>query len=490
MNMKKNLKFKLYILPLVLFWSMWFAGCNKEEQIGIVPPLETGPGVITGVITTADGNVLLQELPKKIGFTDQKASSLIITVDETKTLQTIEGFGAALTGSSAVLLNTKQEALETLFGDQGIRLNYGRLTVGASDFNKNQSYTYNDTDGSEDLTLSNFSITMDRMEDNPVIPVAKAIMAINPSYRFMASPWSPPAWMKTNKALNGGGLDPKYYDVYADYLIKYIEEYKNEGIPINAVTVQNEPLHETSSYPSMKMTAAAQTTFIGQYLGPKLAATDLETKIIAYDHNYLEAADPEYPMTVLGDVEASKYTNAVGYHAYAGEVGDVADLISKFPNAEIYFTEQSGIQNDNTSFEGELKWFMQNVFIGMLRQGAKSILLWNLALDESAGPKNGGCKNCRGVLKLTRSGAIIKNVEYYMLGHFSKYVDTGAQVIATNSLPSAIENVAFRNPDGSKVLVVFNSSGTGSEQLITVAVGAKNFSYSIPKGALVTFKWK
>lgn len=481
---------------MVIWLPIIFAviGCSSNDTSPTNGDDEPGPqpnpivGEVSVVLTTSDETSLLNELPEKLPF-DNGEGDVTITIDENQTLQTIEGFGAALTGSSAFLLHNNTEALNTLFGDAGIKLSYTRLTIGASDFNKNGSYTYNDISDLEDLDLAQFSIETDMQDNNPVIPTAKAILAINSDMGFMASPWSAPAWMKSNRSLKGGSLDPKYYGVYSDYLLKYLMAYKQEGIPIHTITVQNEPLFETSAYPTMKMNASEQVVFIGGHFGPNLEASDLTTSIVGYDHNFRVDEDPDFPVTLLEDPEASKYTNAIGYHAYGGTPNDISKVTTRFPDAGIYFTEQSGIQNAGTTFGGEIDFFMKNVFMGTLRRGAKAILLWNLALDENAGPQNGGCGVCRGVLTITSGGTILKNVEYYMLGHFSKYVDSGAQVIATNELPGILENVAFKNPDGSTVLVVYNSSNTEGSQNLQVKIGDKSFTYRLPKGALATFKW-
>ncbi len=481
---------------ITMLWLTFFtvAGCsndsntsNREEE-GPEPNPTPVVGEVSVILTTSDQTALLNELPNKLPFSDEEGD-LTISLDDNQSLQTIDGFGAALTGSAASLLRNNTEALNMLFGDTGIALSYVRLTVGSSDFNTNGSYTYNDISGVEDLNLSAFSIDEDKQDNNPVIPTAKAILGINDDMGFMASPWSPPAWMKRNRSLNGGSLNPEYYEVYANYLIKYLMAYQEEGILINTITVQNEPMHESPSYPTMKMEASEQAEFIGEYFGPVLASSGLSTSIVGYDHNFRVDEDPEYPITLLDHPEASKYTNAIAYHAYGGTPNDISKVTQRFPEAEIHFTEQSGIQNEGTTFGGELDFFMKNVFMGTLRRGARTVLLWNLALDENAGPQNGGCEVCRGVLTVTNGGTITKNVEYYMLGHFSKYVRPGARVIVTNELTGILENVAFKNPDGSIVLVVYNSSNTEGSQKLKVNVGNKGFTYMLPKGALVTFKW-
>lgn len=452
-------------------------------------PVVVTEGDVSVVLTTADGRTRLNVLSEKLPFTSTPATGNTITIDESTTFQTIEGFGAALTGSAASLLNNNSQALNELFGANGARLTYTRLTVGASDFNKNGSYTYNDITGVDDVNLEQFSIAEDFTANNPMVPVAKAIVAINPNMGFLASPWTAPAWMKGNRSLNNGSLLPQYYSSYANYLVKYLEAYRTEGININTITVQNEPLHGSDNFPTMRMTALEQADFIGSHFGPALAATNLQTEIIGYDHNFREADDPNFPITLLSNTEAARYTNAIAYHAYAGTPSDVNGFRTQFPNADIYFTEQSGIQNAGTTFASELDFFMKTVFMGMLRRGAKTVLLWNLALNANGGPTNGGCQECRGVLTVASNGSFVKNVDYYILAHFSKYVDKGATVIESNNLQGLLENVAFKNPDGSKVLVVYNASNATSPQNFNVSIAGRRFSYALPKGGVVTFKW-
>lgn len=483
--MKSIVKFIFFIV--IIFTYSCSSDSEEINEPDVTPPPAV-PGSVSVILTTSDERSLLSEIPIKLPF-EAANGDLNITINENQINQTIEGFGAALTGSSAYLLNNNPEALEMLFGESGISLSYLRLTVGSSDFNKIGSYTYNDISGAEDLTLSQFSLDDDRLPDNPVIPVMSSILSINDEIDIMASPWSPPAWMKTNRSLNGGSLNPIYYDVYSDYLLKYLEGYREAGITIDKITVQNEPLFQTNSYPTMRMNVEEQIDFIGNHFGPKLASSDLITEIVGYDHNFRVDDDPDYPVTLLSDAQASRYVNAIAYHAYGGVPSDINQVTRAFPDVDIYFTEQSGIQNAGTTFETEMRFFMRNVFMGTLRRGSKAILLWNLALDQNGGPQNGGCSVCRGVLTVTNGTTNFKNVDYYMLGHFSKYVDPGAQVLSTNEFQGILENVAFRNPDGSKVLVVFNSSNTPSPQNISVTIGENSFNYSIPRGALVTFKW-
>ncbi|WP_105982096.1 glycoside hydrolase family 30 protein [Nonlabens agnitus] len=448
-------------------------------------------GQVTAFLTTPDQNSLVQELPDKFEFSTEVRSDLVITIDENDIRQEVEGFGAALTGSSAFLLNNNQEALNTLFAQDQLNLSYLRLTVGSSDFTKIGNYSYNETGGAPDPTLSLFSLEQDMIDDNPIIPVAQQILGIDSEIKFMSSPWSAPAWMKSNNSLENGFLLASNYSVYARYWEMYLEGYKNAGIEIDAITPQNEPLFATDDYPTMFMSAQMQATFIGQHLGPRLAAnTSISPKIISYDHNFFVGEDPDYPTTVLSNPLAAQYTNAVAYHAYGGQPSDIDAFRDVYPDAEIYFTEQSGIRTGNTTFGGELNFFLKNVFIGTLRRGAKAILLWNLALDENSGPTNGGCDICTGVIEVSSSGAIRKNPEFYILSHFSKFVQPGAVVINSTQVEGQLLNVAFKNPDGSKVLVLYNDSGlSGQDIRVDIEMNGQRFNYAVPNGSLTTFTW-
>lgn len=483
---KNHILMSIFLFFMLLLISLG-SSCKEENEEEMDKDKK---GVVTVYVTALDGASLLNELPNKLPFTEEAPNPSVIDFSSANTGQTIEGFGAALTGSSAYLLNKQDEAMKAIFTEEGIAMSYVRLTVGASDFNKNGSYTYNDITAAEDTDLSEFAIEMDKINDNPVIPMAQRALELNSAITIMSSPWSPPAWMKTSKSYIGGSLLPQYYDVYANYFIKYIKAYGAEGIAIDALTVQNEPLYEPATYPGMKMSATEQADFIGNHLGPKLDSAGIDTKIIAYDHNFYVSEDPDYPVTVLSDPQAAKYVDGVAYHAYGGTAADIDKVLNKFPDANIYFTEQSGIDGNNgpVNFKGEIVWFMENVFAATLRKGAKAILLWNLALDESGGPANEGCQVCRAVVTVKADDSFVKNPEYYLLGHFSKFVKPGAKRIITDDFVGSFESVAFENTDGSGVIVLMNKSG-GTDQPITVQTEQGSFNYILPANALVTLKW-
>ncbi|MBB3108921.1 glucosylceramidase [Paenibacillus phyllosphaerae] len=412
-----------------------------------------------------------------------------IAIDPTKTYQQIDGFGASLTDSSAWLIANKlsgeqrAELMIKLFDhDEGIGMSYLRLPVGASDFALS-SYTYDDVPAGEtDYPLARFSISHDK---EYILPVLKQARTLNPDLRIMASPWSAPAWMKTSESLIGGSLKPEAYEVYANYLALFLEAYEAEGIPIDALTPQNEPHHVPDGYPGMRMEAFEQATFIKTHLGPVLEERGLHTKIVIWDHNWDEAY---YPLTVLNDPEANRYIAGSAFHGYAGDVASQSQVHDAFPDKAIYFTESSGGEWA-TDFGGNLKWDMQNLIIGATRNWARTVLKWNLALDEQHGPQNGGCQDCRGIVTVNQqSGEVTLNEEYYAFGHASKFVKSGAYRIASSGMEEgALSHVAFRNPDGAIVLVAFNTAQT--EASFDVRLGDQAYPVRLPAGAAATYVW-
>jgi glucosylceramidase len=354
--------------------------------------------------------------------------------------------------------------------------------MGASDFSLT-NYTYHDIPLNQtDTSMSQFSIGS---EEEFLIPVLKEILAINPNLKIMASPWSAPAWMKSNKSLiQGGSVNANYYRAYAKYFVKYIQAFQSNGIDIDAITIQNEPLY-AAPYMSTEMSAQAQAEFIRTALGPAFTENNIKTKIVIYDHNWDRV---DYPLSVLSDADARKYIAGTAFHCYGGNVAAMSQVQSQYPDKGIYFTECSG-GDFSPGFSGNLAWNSENLIIGSPRNGAKTVLFWNLALDENHGPRNGGCQDCRGVITINSINNLIsKNVEYYALGHSSKFLLPKAKRIETSDIRAlGISQVAYLNLDGSKVLVVFNHQST--TQKIQVNDGNNSFNYSIESGSLITFKW-
>lgn len=486
-----NIFCRLSLLLMVTLLGSSFQGCDKNDTPEPVDQ-DTIKGAKASVwLTRGDKAALLSQQGDLAIKPVPYANWPIINIDSSIHYQSMEGFGAALTGSSAYLLHKKLNtasrlaALENLFDTaSGIGISYLRLTMGASDFSLSD-FTYNDIPaGTTDLNLDNFSLSQDLQD---VVPVLQEIIKISPGIKLMGTPWSPPAWMKTNGNLKGGKLKTDCYPVYASYFVKYIKAMKDKGITISSVTPQNEPLFSTAGYPCMEMQATEQADFIKNNLGPAFASNGLQTKIIIYDHNW---DNTNYAISILNDADARQYIAGSAFHAYAGDVSAMGIVHNAHPDKDLYFTEISG-GAWATEFASNLVWNVQNIFIGTAKNWSRSALLWNLALDQSYGPQNGGCNNCRGVITVnSATGEITRNEEYYAIAHFSKFVRPGAVRIASQVPPTlnTIVAVSFLNPDGSKVLVACNIGG----EAITFALtqGKNNLAYTVPQRSVATITWK
>jgi glucosylceramidase len=292
--------------------------------------------------------------------------------------------------------------------------------------------------------------------------------------------------MKTNGSLYGGSLKTEAYEVYADYFVRYVSAMGAEGIAIDAVTVQNEPLH-TAGYPSMHMNADEQNSFIKSHLGPAFNDASLDTKIILYDHNW---DNTQYAISILNDPETKQLVAGTAFHAYAGNVSSMSVVHNAHPDKALYFTEISG-GAWATDFSSNLQWNMANIFIGSMKNWSRTAILWNLALDQNSGPTNNGCMDCRGVVTINSgTGVVTRNVEYYSIGHFSKFVRNGAHRIGSTASAQVpgVDHVPFLNTDQSKV-TVFSNTGS-SQQSLVVKDGDKQFTVMLPPASVVTVVWK
>jgi glucosylceramidase len=439
-------------------------------------------------LSTADRRLRLARQPD-IEMTVQKPLPDDVIVDVHSTFQSIVGFGAALTDSSAWLiqnrLNPLQRSalLQELFGPPpGLNLSMTRLTIGASDFSQ-QPYTLDDLPtGEVDPSLLHFNVTANLRE---VIPTVRQVMAVNPELRIIASPWSAPAWMKSSANLIGGQLQEPFESAYADYLVKYVDTYRGYGIPIFALTVQNEPAFVPASYPGMEMPAATRARLIAQYLGPALARRKPKTLILGWDHNWDE---PGQPMNVLADTDAARYIDGVAWHCYRGTPSTQSDVHLAYPGKDTYITECSGGDWESAR-KGELLWFARDLLLAGIRHWARGVIYWNLVLDEQHGPHLGGCDLCKGVVTIdSRTGEVSRNDEYYAFAHFSRFVLPGAVRVGSSETDKDINNVAFLNAsDGSVVLVMVNSHEDARQ--VAVAQGMSRFQYTLPPQSVATFVW-
>ena len=445
---------------------------------------ENGNGQIEGdveVYLSMGNRLQLDERQHPIPFSEESAD-ITIEVDASEAFQSITGFGAAMTGSSAYLIrqmdtDSREQLLTDLFDpEEGIGVSNIRLTIGSSDFSLS-TYSYCDEPG-----LENFAIPDTDMRD--LIPVMQQILKINPDIWIMASPWSAPAWMKDSNSMNGGSLKQEHFDDFAHYLKMFVQAYEEHGIPVHALTVQNEPLHETGGYPTMYMPWQDQNEFIRDHLGPLFEEEGLQTEIIIWDHNW---DNYNYPIQILDDPVTREYVVGSAFHGYAGDVGQMSNVHRTHPDKELYFTEISG-GGWATNFWSNIVWNYQHIFFGSLRQHSKNALLWNMALDENDGPKNGGCQNCRGVVTVTGQSSYQKNEEYYMLAHIARDVRPGSKRISSSNPPvENLDYMAFEDPQEGLILVVINTSEHGRR--LQVQSGKGSFIYSVPGNSLATFVW-
>ncbi len=437
-------------------------------------------------LTTPDKSALVAQQPSGIEFSQPKQDVPTIAVDDSKKFQTIDGFGFALTGGSAQLLMhmsapARASLLKQLFSTDGdgIGVSYLRVSIGSSDMNA-KVYSYDDMPAGEtDPTLAKFSLAPDEID---VIPALKEILALNPKIKILGSPWSAPAWMKTNDKSKGGALKPEYYKAYAQYFVKYVEGMKAAGITIDAITVQNEPLNPKNT-PSMAMFAQQEDNFIKDALGPAFKKAHIRTKILIYDHN---PDVTSYALSILKDPDASKYVDGSAWHLYGGSITALTKVHDAFPDKNIYFTEQSiGYGHNETSID--ISEPVSDVVIGATRNWSKNVLLWNLAADPENGPhtNDGGCGSCIGAITLDGDKSTL-NVAYYVIAQVSKFVPAGSVRVDSNDVEQ-LANVAFRTPDGKMVLIVSNTGNFPTT--FNVSYHGKAMTATLPEGDVATYVW-
>lgn len=420
-----------------------------------------------------------------LSFTDVTKRATSIHVDASQTYQTIDGFGYTLTGGSAKLINRMEPAarlalMQELFSTtgKGIGVSYLRVSIGASDLDE-QVFSYDDLPtGESDPSLTKFSLAPDRQH---LIPVLKQILAINPTLKILGSPWSPPVWMKSNGNSKGGSLKLEQYDAYARYLIKYIQGMAKEGIRIDAITIQNEPLHPGNN-PSMLMLPTEQALFIKKSLGPAFRKAGIKTKIILYDHN---ADRPDYPITILNDSDVRPYVDGSAFHLYAGPISALSEVHKAYPDKNLYFTEQWIGAPGN--LKGDLAWHVRELIIGATRNWSRIVLEWNLAADPKQNPHTpGGCDQCLGALTIDGNN-VKRNPAYYNVAVAAKFVRPGSVRIASDELTN-LPNVAFKTPDGHMVLIVLNNAA--SAQTFSIENRGKQAVTSLAGGAVGTYVWR
>lgn len=464
--------------------------------------MSPAPGRVEVVQTTRDLSQRLTRLPDLRFTPDRPRGVQVIRVDADSRYQRIAGIGAALTDTSAWLLAdrlspaARAAVLQRLFGPAGIHLSVMRLPIGASDFTRNgRAYSYDEMPpGESDPRLAHFSVAHD---DAYIIPVLRQILTVNPDVELLASPWSPPSWMKANDSLGNRGdrgvLLPADYGPLADYLVKFIEDYARRGVPITAITPQNEP-GQASAYPGTSLSMAGEAKLIAGHLGPALAAAHLSTKIYAFDYKWLYWRGAR---ELVADHAVARAISGLAWHCYDGDPTAMTVLHRLDPRLDETVDECSSGVSPGPPDE---------LLIAAMRNWASSVMLWNLALDPQGGPvmqPNHGCDGCTSVVTVNeRTRTVSYNSDYYQLGQFSDFVRPGARRIGSNHFvvynlrthhhrvtyaTPGIDDVALQNPDGGIVLMVHNNARQGEQ--FAVQWRGRSFRYTLLAGATVTFSW-
>jgi glucosylceramidase len=443
---------------------------------------KTGPNLMSW-ITSPNHGYFFEKQPLN-QFTTNDEELPTIDINESISYQQMEGFGYTLTqGSAQHLMNMeerkRQELLVELFGseDRSIGINYLRISVGASDLNDSIYFYSKKVENNEEL-LENIHFGPD---NDHLIPILKEIKNINSEVKLMASPWSAPLFMKSDSTSKGGRLLPEFYGEYAAYLADYLVKMEEEGLLIDALTIQNEPLNGLNN-PSMLMNAMEQLDFIKNYIGPLFQERGLTTKIIIYDHNPDRI---DYPLSILRDADAKKYIHGTAFHLYAGKIENLSKVHKQHPDKHIYFTEQ-WVSSSGKMAE-DIAWHTKNILVGASRNWAKVILEWNLSSNPSLTPftENGGCHDCLGAITID-GNEITKNAAFYLMAHAAKFISRNSLRIDSNEI-EILPNVAFKTPNGNYVLIVLNNSM--EETNFQIKHFEQYAQLKLPARALATYYW-
>jgi len=487
-----------FFITTAIFSCISLSACKTEKEIisPIIPPVQNDVDLY---VTSANKSMLFVSIPLSFNTKPNMDIETTITMKPNELYQKIDGFGAAITGSTCYNLlkmsatNRSNLLKETFDPTTGMGYSYVRISIGCSDFSMDE-YTCCDTPG-----IENFAIPFYDKRD--LLPILKEILVINPNLKILASPWTCPRWMKVNdltnlqpyNSWNGGQLNPLYYQDYATYFVKYIQAMKNEGINLESITIQNEPLNRGNSA-SLYMTWQEQAAFVKNALGPKFSEAGLTTKIIVFDHNYNYDNIPDqinYPVKMYADPDVAKYIDGAAYHAYGGDKSELLNVHNAYPSKNLYFTEMS-IGSWNYTFDGDLMWSMRELGIGCLNNFSKSVIVWNFMLDDNGAPNRpGGCTTCYGAIDISSSdyATLDKKSHYYVISHLAKAISTGSTRIGTSGYQtSGLYYTAVENLDGTYGMVLMNENDTSLK--VTMADENHSFNYTIPAKSIVSCRWK
>ena len=495
--MKILLKQKIWLFIATLC----MIACNgSKTNGGETPDIPKDPegDVIAYITTNTRSKDLLKET---INFSERdNMSPSTIKLEPSTRYQTIDGFGAAVTGSTCYNLmkmtaeNRNKFLRETFSHTEGMGHSYIRISIGCSDFSLSE-YSCCDEPG-----IENFNLTSEELQY--VIPILKEILEINPDIKIMGSPWTCPRWMKVislsdlrpYNSWTSGQLNPKYYADYATYFVKWIQSFEAEGIKIYSVTPQNEPLNRGNSA-SLFMGWEEQYEFVQNHLVPQFITASLKTKIYLFDHNYNYdnmSDQKSYPARIYDKGIDSELVAGAAYHNYGGNRSELLNIHNSYPDRELVFTETSiGTWNDGRNLERRLTEDMLEFGLGTVNNWCRGVIVWNLMLDSELGPnREGGCQTCYGAVDINKINysSITRNSHYYVISHLSAVVKPGAVRIGTSGFNEfGFTFAAFENTDGSYAVVLLNN--TAESKKITIEDDNNHFSYDVPSKSIISYIW-
>ena len=415
-----------------------------------------------------------------------RAAADAIQLNTNATKQEILGFGAAITESSAYVLSRLNEGerapiMHDLFAPDKLALNVCRTCIGSSDY-ATKAYNY-DESSDPDPDLREFSIDHDK---EFYLPILREARKVNPELFLFSSPWSPPGWMKPNKSMLGGAMRKQSFDPYARYFVKFLEGYKAEGVEINAVTVQNETDAEQEGHmPACLWAQEQEMEFAAKFLGPAIRKAGLDVKIWLLDHNYSlwgRAVDE------LSDRAVYDAVDGIAWHGYVGDVSGMTRVHDAFPGKNAYWTEGGPDINQPDYQTDFARWGAE--FNGILNNWARSITGWNVALDEKGRP-NIGPFSCGGTITIDNAThKVIYSGQYWAFAHYTKHIQRGARVFATNALGdlsgTGVSHAGFKNGDGGYVVVLANR---GAEKRVQLLLDENTLDVDLPANSVQTLVW-
>jgi glucosylceramidase len=431
-------------------------------------------------VWTTDDNQRCAQGPA-ISWKSGASATNTIDIDPGKQFQPIHGFGAAFTDSACFTFNrldpaAREKLFHEMFSPSEMGFNVCRTCIGASDYSRN---AYSFDEGEPDPDLQRFSIDHDR---EYILPILREARKANPDLFLFSTPWSPPGWMKPNNSMLGGNMQRKHMSSYANYFVKFLQAYEAAGVPIQAVSVQNEvDTDQDGRMPACSWPQEYEADFVRQQLGPAFERAGVKTKIWIIDHNY------NLWGRAMGELETPdvrKYTNAIAWHGYVGKVEWIDRVQSVYPDVEMYWTEGGSDYTWPDYMTDWAKW--SATFTGVLSHWCRSITAWNLALDE-VGKPNIGPFNCGGLVSIhSQTKDIAYSGQYWAFAHYSKFIKRGARRIDSQSSDAGILHTAFQNPGGQMVVVLTNS---GPAKSCSLKVGGSAANVSLSQNSVTTLLW-